>query len=169
MRSDEFALAVLEPLLQTQFLGRYVSRAGTEAEAEDEQIVSSDVGEEDNGTEPNFTANAASALSRDQQVQVAESIGDTMTRLNRLADAASYFEIARRAESSPAARKQLAHKIAAARAELRIQRQNAARQPLLHEALEQDRVVRPRLVARAAPAPKTAAVKAGLEQGGMKQ
>jgi hypothetical protein len=71
--------------------------------------------------------------------------------------------------NSPAARKQLDQKIAAAQAELRIQRQNAARQPLLHEALEQDRVVRPRLRARAAPAPEAAAVKAGLKQGGMKQ
>jgi hypothetical protein len=100
---------------------------------------------------------------------VAETIGDTMTRLNRLADAVSYFEIARRVEKSPAMRKQLNHKIAAGRSELRMERQNAARQPLLHEALEQNRVVRPRLVARAAPAPKATAVKAGSVQGGMKQ
>jgi hypothetical protein len=36
---------------------------------------------------------------------------------------------------------------------LRIQRQNASRQPLLHEALEQDRIVHPRLLARTTSAP----------------
>jgi hypothetical protein len=82
-------------------------------------------------------------------------IGETMARLNRLPDAVSYFEIARRSQTSPAARKDLAHKIADLKAALRIQRQNAARQPLLHEALEQDRIVRSRLLARAAPVPKT--------------
>jgi len=92
-----------------------------------------------------------------------------MMRLDRRADAISYFEIARRSENSLPARKKLAQEIAAAQAELRIQRQNAARQPLLHEALEQDRVVRPRLVARAAPAPKEARVKAGFKQGGLEQ
>jgi predicted Zn-dependent protease len=168
-RSDEFALAILEPLLQKQFLGRHVSRAGAEDNAEDEQIVSSDIGEEDNSTAPLPMANAAQAFSRTQQAQVAETIGDTLTRLNRLTEAVTYFEIARRSETTPAARKQLNQKIATAKAELRIQRQNAARQPLLHEALEQDRVVRPRLQARAAPAAKAAAVKAGLKQGGMKQ
>jgi predicted negative regulator of RcsB-dependent stress response len=168
-RSDEFALAVLEPLLQKQFLGQRVSGAGAEDEAKEEQIVNSDAGEEGSGSEPVLAATAVQTLSRAQQAQVAETIGDTMTRLNRLADAVSYFEIARRVEKSPAMRKQLNHKIAAGRSELRMERQNAARQPLLHEALEQNRVVRPRLVARAAPAPKATAVKAGSVQGGMKQ
>ena len=169
MQSDEFAIAVLDPLLQKQFLGGRVSRAGSEDQAEDEQVVSSDTGEEDNGTEPISTATAASGLSRAQQAQVAQAIGDTMSRLNRLEDAVSYFEIARRSGNLQGTRKRLNHKIIAAKAALRIQRQNAARQPLLHEALEQDRVVRPRLVARAAPAPKAAVLKPGMAQGGRKQ
>jgi predicted Zn-dependent protease len=168
-RSDEFAVAILEPLLQKQFLGQRVSAASAGDEAEEEQIVNSDAGEEDSGAEPVPAATAAQTLPRAQQAQVAETIGDTMARLNHLADAVSYFEIARRSENSPAARKQLNHKIAAAKSELRMQRQNAARQPLLHEALEQNRVVRPRLVARVAPAPKATAVKAGSAQGGTKQ
>jgi predicted negative regulator of RcsB-dependent stress response len=168
-RSDEFALAILEPLLQKQFLGQRSSTAGAEDEAEEEQIVNSEAGEEDSGSEPVLAATAVQTLFRAQQAQVAEAIGDTMARLNRLADAVSYFEIALRVEKSSAARKQLKYKIAADKSELRMQRQNAARQPLLHEALEQNRVVRPRLVARAALAPKATAVKAGSAQGGMKQ
>ena len=148
--------------------GQQSSAASAGDEAEEEQIVNSDAGEEDSDDEPVPAATAAQTLPRAQQAQVAETIGDTMARLNHLADAVSYFEIARRAENSPAARKQLNHKIAAAKSELRMQRQNAARQPLLHEALEQNRVVRPRLVARVAPAPKAAAVKdeADIAQGG---
>jgi hypothetical protein len=91
-------------------------------------------------------------------------IGDTMMHLNRLTDALSYFEVARHFENSPAVLKELKRKIADTKAILQIQHQNAVRQPLLHEALEQDRVVRPRLLAGAAPAPKPTAAKGGLKQ-----
>jgi cytochrome c-type biogenesis protein CcmH/NrfG len=94
-------------------------------------------------------------------------LGDTMSRLNRLDDAVAYYDSARRLESSPAVRKVLLSKIAGAKATLRIQRQNAARQPLLHEALEQDRVVRPQLLARSSPASKAAAPQAGVKPGGV--
>ncbi len=147
-QSNEFAVGVLEPLFQMQFLRTYTSRTG----AEEEEIISSDADEEDNNGEPNPSAAAALKLSRVQQARVAYMIGDTMTRLNRLSDAVSYFEVARRLESSPATRRELTHKLVDLRATLRIQHQNAARQPLLHEALEQDRVVRPRLLARATAA-----------------
>ena len=43
------------------------------------------------------------------------------------------------------------------------QRLNAARQPILHEALEQDRLVRPRLLARSAP-PAKASAKGGTKE-----
>jgi hypothetical protein len=49
------------------------------------------------------------------------------------------------------------------RARLRRQQLNAARQPILHEALEQDRLVRPRLLAHAAPPAKAASQK-GVKQ-----
>jgi len=90
-------------------------------------------------------------------------IGDTMSRLNRLAEAVSYYETARQLENSPPIRKTLLRKIADAKAALRIERQNAARQPLLHEALEQDRVVRPQLLARVTPASKAAPAKGGVK------
>jgi len=164
MRSDEFAIAVLGPLLRTQFLG---STARSTPDSEDEQIVSSDTGSDDEeGTESgdsNTPIMPSPRLSRAQQAQVAQTIGETMARLNRLPDAVSYFEIARRSQTSPAARKELAHKIADLKATVRMQHQNAARQPLLHEALEQDRIVRPRLLARAAPVTKTVTTKGGVK------
>jgi len=161
MQSNEYALGVLEPLFQTQFLRKYAPEAGNE----EEQIISSAYEEEESDDESNAAAAAALKLSRAQQAQVAQMIGDTMIRLNRLADAVSYYQTARQLENSPAVRKTLLRKIADAKAALRLQGQNAARQPLLHEALEQDRVVRPQLLARAAPAPKaTATTKGSVKQ-----
>jgi hypothetical protein len=90
-------------------------------------------------------------------------IGDAMSRLGRVADALSYYQTARRMELSSAVRKTLLRKIVDAGGVLRILHQNAGRQPLLHEALEQDRVVGSRLVARVAPAPKAAAAKGGVQ------
>jgi cellulose synthase operon protein C len=154
---NEYALGVLEPLFQTQFL-RNAPETG-----EEEQIISSSSEEEDNDDEASAPAAAAVKLSRARQAQVAQMVGDTMTRLNRLADALAYYGNARRAESSPVIRKALLRKIADTKAALRIQHQNAARQPLLHEALEQDRVVRPQLFTRVTPA-APAAVKGGVKQ-----
>jgi predicted Zn-dependent protease len=161
--SDEFALGIMEPLLQTRFLRNEVAESG----GEEEQIISSSgdssLGEGESDEQPDNATSAAMKLSRARQAQVAQMIGDTLTRLNRLGDAVAYYDSAQRLERSPAVRKALQRKITAARSVLRIQHQNAARQPLLHEALEQDRVVRPRLLARNTPAPKAAAAQGGVK------
>jgi hypothetical protein len=145
--------------LLTRFTGRF-----SPSVEEEEEIIHSEVAEDENRDESTNPAVTASELSRTERAQVAQMIGDVMIRLDRISDAVSYFEAARQAESSASARKELSRKIADARARLRLQRQNAARQPLLHEALEQDRAVRPRLLARAAHAAKPATSKEGAKQ-----
>ncbi|HYM75342.1 MAG TPA: BTAD domain-containing putative transcriptional regulator [Candidatus Dormibacteraeota bacterium] len=147
--SYAYALGILEPLFQTQFLRNDVAEAGSE----EEQIVSS--GEEDigeSGEEAGISVSSETQLSRAQRVRVSQLIGDAMTRLGRYPDALSYYQTAHSLETAAAARKALNRKIADTKSVLRIQRANAARQPLLHEALEQDRLVRPRLLARITPA-----------------
>jgi len=161
-QSNEYALGVMGPLLQTQFLRTYVPDRGA-AGAEEEQIVSSG-DDEDTSDESSAPATAAAKLSRARQAMVAQMIGDTMMRLNRLADAVSYYQAARQLETAAAVRKTLYRKITDLKASLRMQQQNAARQPILHEPLEQDRVVRPRLIARVASAPKAATTKGGVKQ-----
>jgi tetratricopeptide (TPR) repeat protein len=156
LRSDEFALGILEPLLRAQFLGRVPSSS---ADSEEAQIVSSDSEEGDESAAPP-PFQASTNLSRNQQAQLARTVGETLTRLNHLADAIPYFEVARRLESSSAVRKEVVQRIVELKTTLRIQHQNSARQPLLHEALEQDRIVRPRLPARA-PASSRAVTKKG--------
>jgi hypothetical protein len=133
---------------------------------EEEQIASSGYEEENNDDEANTPAAVTTKLSHAQQADVEQMLGDTMSRLNRLDDAVAFYDSARRVETSPATRKVLLRKIADAKAALRIQRQNAARQPLLHEALEQDRVVRPQLLARSTVASKDAAAQ-GVKPGGV--
>ncbi|MGD0416757.1 MAG: tetratricopeptide repeat protein, partial [Terriglobales bacterium] len=168
IHSDEFAIGVLGPLLHAQFVG---STVRSTPDSEDEQIVRSDNDEDNESDDSSSPVTLSPRLSRAQQAQVAQAIGETMARLNRLSDAVSYFEIARRSQTLPAARKDLAHQIADLKAALRIQHQNAARQPLLHEALEQDRIVRPQLLARAGPVPKPVskpASKAVTAKGGVK-
>ena len=159
VRSDEIALGALEPSLLTRFPERFSPSVG-----EEEGIVNSIVAEDETSDESSNPALTASELSRTERAQVAQMIGDVMIRLDRISDAVPYFETARQAESSASARKELTQKISDARATLRLQRQNATRQPLLHEALEQDRAVRPRLLARAAPPPKAATSKGGAKQ-----
>ena len=157
VESNEYALGVVEPIFQ--FLRNYAPEAANE----EEQIISSGEEEEESAEESNAPDAATVKLSRAQQAQIAEMIGDTMIRLNRLAEAVSYYQTARQLENSPPIRKTLLRKIADARAALRIERQNASRQPLLHEALEQDRVVRPQLLARVTPASKAASAKGGVK------
>ncbi len=86
-----------------------------------------------------------------QQARVAKALGEVMIRLNRLDEALRYLRVAQKLETAPAARKEISGAITEVNARLQRQRLNAARQPILHEALEQDRLVRPRLLARSAP------------------
>jgi hypothetical protein len=83
-----------------------------------------------------------------------------MDRLNRPNQALPYLQLAQKLEKAPARQKQIAVEIASVKTRLRRQQLNARRQPILHAELEQDRVVRPRLVARSVPAARASA-KAG--------
>jgi hypothetical protein len=75
-----------------------------------------------------------------------------MDRLNRLNQALPYLQLAQKLERAPARQKEIAVEIASVKTRLRRKQLNARRQPILHAELEQDRVVRPRLVARVPPA-----------------
>jgi cellulose synthase operon protein C len=166
--SDDFAIAIIQPLVERRLPGAQFHEGGTAVDTEDQQVANSDADHENTETDPLPASTVPSALTRQQQAQLAETVGDTWMRLQRLPEAVSYFEIARHNESSVARRQQLSRKIAALKTELRIRRQNAGRQPLLHEALEQDRLVRPRLVDRALPGAEADAAKADSGDGGAK-
>jgi len=148
VKSDEYALGVVEPLFNTQFLRNDTPGISKQ----DEEIINAD--EEDEG---GISGSPTARRTRSQQAEAARMIADSMSRLDRFADALSYYQTARHLETSADVRKVLLRKIAGLKSVLRMQQQNAARQPLLHEALEQDRVVRPRLLTSTVPALKSAA------------
>ena len=150
---DERALASIEQLLQRRQLGRVAP-----ANANDEGIL---------GTEETYTsqgeveASPGLALQPSQQAELAHEIALAMLRLDHLDEAASYLQIAQKLEKSPAELKRISAQLQDVRARLRRQHTNAARQPILHAELEQDRLVRPHLVAQAAAPAKTVAKPGG--------
>jgi hypothetical protein len=86
-----------------------------------------------------------------------------LTRIDRPNDALTYLRIAHKLEKAPARRQQIGSVITNVRLQLRRQQLNDARQPILHEALEQDRVVRPKVLNRAVQPAKTAAKKGVMQ------
>ena len=149
---DERALASIEQMLQRRVLGQIARRNTGEEET---------VGGEESSEEGGVESPPTTAQQSSQQAQLAFEVGLAMIRLERLDEAASYLQIAQRLQKSPDERKRVTAQLQEVRARLRRQNANAARQPILHAELEQDRLVRPRLVAKAATPAKPAAPKAG--------
>ena len=149
---DELALASIEQMLRSQALSR-VARENTN----EEEITSSEEEQTDQGQgneEPPWIT-TTSGLPVAQLAQIAREVGLAMMRLDRLEEAASYLQVAQKREKAPAEKKRITAQLGEVRSRLRRQRANAARQPILHAELEQDRGVRPRLVARVAAPAKT--------------
>ena len=150
MHSDEFARGVIAPLLRRQFL----SAMPQPVIGQDEMMEANNDASDQN---PSSRMDDPFKLPTAQQAQVATTLSELMIRLNRLDEALRYLQGARQLEKTPARRKQIDGMVTEVSARLRRQRLNSARQPILHEALEQDRLVRPKLLARAARPVKTPA------------
>ena len=145
-QSDNYALGILEPLLQVHALGNNIpdgDNRSDDAPEENEQPITNRPNSQPLAGDPQ--------LSRVQQARVLQDAADAMTRLGRLSEALAAYQSAYHMDRSASARKSLSTKIATVKSTLSNQRDNASRQPLLHEALEQDRVVRPKLIAKNPP------------------
>jgi hypothetical protein len=146
---DELALSSIEQLLQRKVLGQLAPDR-----SRDDEMISA---EEDSDTgEGGVVTPSTLTWQPSQQAQLAFEVALAMLRLERLDESAKFLQIAQKLEKSPD--KRITLQLLDIRTRLRRQRTNAARQPILHAALEQDRLVRPRLVARAPAKPR---VKAG--------
>jgi len=148
-KSQNYGLGVVEPLFQT----RYFRPDSSEEGQAEEQIVSSGDDEDESSEESYVFGDGDQQFSQAQRARISQLIADRMARLGRFTDALSFYQSAHSLDSSATTRKVLNRKIEEMKTVLRIQRQNASRQPLLHEALEQDRIVHPRLLARTTSAP----------------
>jgi predicted Zn-dependent protease len=154
LHSDGLALLAIEPLLREQLL-----QHAPRDESNEEEIVSPGDTETDaSDEEAPAQAYAAAKLSPAEQAQLSLAVANALVRMHRWSEALPYLQVAQRLEKAPARRKEVNGKLAEARTVLRRERLNLARQPILHQELEQDRVVRPRLVARAATPAKAGAM-----------
>jgi cellulose synthase operon protein C len=145
MHSDEFARAMIEPLVRQQFFTSISPLVGRDGN------IAAETNNDADDESGRGQAEGPFKLPIMQQAQIVRSLGELMIRLDRLDESLHYLRIARTLEKAPARRKEISSTIAEVSARLRRQQLNAARQPILHEALEQDRLVRPRLLARSAP------------------
>jgi predicted Zn-dependent protease len=146
LHSDQIALLAIEPLLREQLLQR-----ASNDESKEEEIVSSGDMEADAGDEETpVETHTAMKLSPAEQAQISLAVANALVRLHRSNEALPYLQAAQKLEKAPARRKEITGKLAEVRTVLRRERLNLARQPILHQELEQDRVVRPRLIARVA-------------------
>jgi predicted Zn-dependent protease len=155
VHSDEFAMAAIDRLLREQRMHRVAP--GNTAGEQEIRGADQDYAEQD---EESPSIYGLTGLLPAQQAQLAQSAGLVLMRLHRFPEALAYFRAAQKLEKSPEGRKEIAGQISDAEARLRRDQFNAARQPILHAVLEQDRPVRPRLVAASAATAKPTA-KAG--------
>jgi tetratricopeptide (TPR) repeat protein len=136
---DELALAAISDIVA----GQLARQTTSSSESDDEEMLAPDFTEGDDSDEqPAGTPTYSPAV----QAQLAHEVGLAYLRLNRMAEATSYLQLALTLEKSPAEKKLISAQLQQAKAQLQRQNANAARQPILHADLEQDRTVRPRLV-----------------------
>ena len=146
------AVAAGHPRLAIAALGKIVTAfGGRSAFVEDEQ-------QQAEQTEADVAAQQyrLPKVEPQERAAVAAEIGSAFESVGRLPEALRYLRMAVRLESSPQKKSTWEKQAVDIRARIRRDRQNDARRPVIHPALEQDRVVRPMLVARTAPPPAPA-------------
>lgn len=159
VRAQQYQLAysALAPLLRGGFLLRENrdSRYRVEEENASEESADSQADETPTRITPPATL---TRIPRAEQAAIASNLAAVLEHLNRLNEATQYLQLAIRLEAAPAGRTALRRRLAGLRVIIKRRADNAARRPIIHDALEQDRTVRPQLIAQAgSPAEKTAA------------
>ena len=147
---DENALASIEQLLREERLRRILPANPIPQEIISDDEPTPDQEEGDTQVQPTIP-------QTEQQAQISRAVGNALTRLQRFSEAAPYLRVAQALEKTPAVRKAITAELSQIRAMLQRELQNQAHQPILHEELEQNRLVRPRLVARGTSLPKPSA------------
>jgi predicted Zn-dependent protease len=138
IKSDEYALGAVQPILNANGTEVVDGRIAYEKQPDIENDV-------EGSSKSGALTDTLTAPESHGRARLEDSVGQLLVRLSRPRDALNHFQTARRMESSSSERAKLESRITAIQAWLRIQTQNADREPILHEALEQDRIVRPKL------------------------
>jgi hypothetical protein len=144
-RRWSLAVAALTPLLEPANPYYAVREFAGEGDAEEPEAPAAP---------PTFLARVT--LEPAERTLLARTLADALQKLDRLPEAQTYFSVALRLESAPAAQTQIRQRLAGIRAELARRAKNEAHRPRVSPNLEQDRLVRPQVLAKSAPTPRPA-------------
>jgi hypothetical protein len=148
---DALALAALEQL--PRFYSPYGYQPADDADGGQSFTPNGDIAGATQESQTSFPGEPA--LTRDWRLRLHLEAAQVLERLGKLGECAQELRRARLLEQNPQKQKQISDKVTAIEKEISRQQQNQARQPILHQALEQDRLVRPRVpLASASPAMK---------------
>jgi len=130
-------------MMQSVFLSLKGSTSSEEA---------SDAGEEPSPGDPIGWKSVPPA----ERAAIARGIGSALDGLNRWPEAVRFLVVAGQLETAADRKAAVQKQIEDLRARIRRRSLNESRRPMIQPALEQDRIVRPMLVARSAPPAATA-------------
>jgi tetratricopeptide (TPR) repeat protein len=162
MRAGDYYLAIasVKPLVQSYWpeISEYNPRYGSNHWLNEDQEDDSDTGPDTDTDSPlGLTSDDTGAedqaptafenLPAAQKAEVIREIGMAFEKLGELPEALPQFREASRLEPATAKKKQIDQEMRRIRAILDRSTENNGRQPQIHEALEQNNVVRPRLTA----------------------
>jgi predicted Zn-dependent protease len=152
--SDDLALASIESLLQRTRLKHAAfenvedANSSTDGSSFDREQWNPPQDDAEPATgDDSPRAPDAHLLSPAEESRLAETVGRLLLRQHRTAEALTYFQGAQDREAKPARRKYLSGEIRNAKSILRREQKNVERQPTLYPELEQNHLVRPRLLA----------------------
>jgi tetratricopeptide (TPR) repeat protein len=152
---DQLAISAIQPVLNTGFLHARYRRASEAMPDEQEETDSQEpdqLPQEEGAETPIRPDNQLEKIPASQRVALAIAVGKSYQKLDQLQQALSYFELASSFDKTNVARTEIDQNIRNVRAAIRRNAGNEQRMPVIHNELEQEHVVRPRLVA-AVPKP----------------
>ncbi len=152
IREYQLAYSVAQPLLQSRLFVPAQANAEPGSGEAEPAAENNDAGPGE--TQSGDVAAAEPMISNADRLRIASELGTVTESLGRLEDAVRYFSAADKLERDEARRKEIHRHVAQLRVELARRATNAARIPVIHKQLEQDRLVRPRLIAQSSPQAK---------------
>jgi hypothetical protein len=143
---NDFAMAALSPLINRGALSLYQAEQPSDLEPQP-------ANPEDAGGESGDQPTEAVPLTRAQRLALTTELANLQVKLGRIEPALESLRRIVSLEPAGAAKRALSARCDELQSVLESKQRNAQRRPLIHAALEQDRLVRPQVVARAAAPP----------------
>jgi hypothetical protein len=162
---DQQATSVTEPMLHGNFLAQAQPNRYEENAVDDDEEGSSNASYDSSADEVQMES-ALEQVTTAQKAQLAYALGKSYLRLADYQKALQYFLTAKSLEGSKTTKAEIDKSIASVRATMKRIASNDLRMPIVHVELEQERVVRPRLVEVARVLPKSPPATRKAPKGG---